>query len=429
MVVPGRLLAVRALLLAAFSFSLAACIDESEEPEEAVVDSPSGIQLIDLESFQEAVVVVGQADFTRSARDQGGAVDANTIDAPFGNPGFHHDVLYLPDHNNNRVLGYLELPTENDAVADFVLGQPDFTTTASGVSATQFSGPQTVFFDQGKMFLVSYDNSRVLIWNSIPASGGVPADRVVGQVNLDSKAAGCSAAGLRSPEAGWAADGKLIVTDSGNHRVLIWNSIPTSNGVPADIVLGQQDFKHCQPNVGVMDEPTAASLNFPAGVWSDGERLVVSDTSNNRVLIWNSFPTESFTPADVVLGQETFTTNAPNDDDQDGDADSAPSKRTLAGPYDGVYSNGVQLFIADSDNNRVLLWNRFPTNHFSPADVVLGQGSFTKRAANDDDQDGSADRDPSAKTLSFPTGVLLVADQLVVTDGHNHRYLIYEKEE
>lgn len=275
------------------------------------------------------------------------------------------------------------------------------------------------------MFLVSYDNNRVLILDSIPASGGVPADWVVGQVNTDSKATDCSAAGLRSPDTGWAVDGKLIVTDSGNHRVLIWNSIPTRNGVPADIVLGQQDFTNCQQNVGVADEPTAATLNFPAGVWSDGDRLVVSDTNNNRVLIWNDFPTESFTPADVVLGQGSFTINAPNDDDQDGFTDSGASNRTLAGPYDGVYSNGVQLFIADSDNNRLLLWNSFPTNNFTPADVVLGQGSFTKNVSNDDDQNGIADTDPRARTLSSPTGVLQVGDQLIVTDGNNHRYLIY----
>jgi len=254
----------------------------------------------------------------------------------------------------------------------------------------------------------------------------VPADWVVGQVNLDSKTAGCSATGLRSPETGWAVDGKLIVTDSGNHRVLIWNSIPSRNGVPADIVLGQQDFINCQQNAGMVDESTAATLNFPAGVWSDGNRLIISDKDNNRVLIWNDFPTESFTPADVVLGQNSFTTNAANDDDQNGRADLAPSNRTLAGPYDGVYSNGVQLFIADSGNNRLLLWNSFPTNNFSPADVVLGQGSFTNNTPNDDNQDGDADNGPSARTLSSPTGVLLVGDQLIVADGNNHRYLVYD---
>ncbi|MCF6324939.1 MAG: hypothetical protein L3J89_11575 [Gammaproteobacteria bacterium] len=422
MIVSGHFLSVRVLLLAALSFPLTACVDETDE---AASDS-SGVQLIDLNSFQEADVVVGQADFNWGARDQGGVADATTIDSPFGNPGFHNGVLYLPDHNNNRVLGYLQIPKKNDAVADFVLGQPDFTSTASGVSATEFSGSQTVFFDQGKMFLVSYDNNRVLIWDKIPASGGVPADWVVGQVNSDSKAANCSAAGLRFPDTGWAVDGKLIVTDSGNHRVLIWNSIPTRNGVPADIVLGQQDFINCQQNAGTVDEPTAATLNFPAGVWSDGDRLVVSDRDNNRVLIWNDFPAESFTPADVVLGQYSFTVNAPNDDDQDGDADLAASNRTLAGPYDGVYSNGVQLFIADSDNNRLLVWNSFPTSNFSPADVVLGQGSFKNNAPNDDGQSGSADRNPGARTLSFPTGVLLVGDQLIVADGNNHRYLIYD---
>lgn len=47
-------------------------------------------------------------------------------------------------------------------------------------------------------------------------------------------------------------------------------------------------------------------LNHPNGIASDGTHFVVCDTWNNRILIWNSFPTEN-TQADVVLGQKDFT--------------------------------------------------------------------------------------------------------------------------
>ena len=111
----------------------------------------------------------------------------------------------------------------------------------------------------------------------------------------------------------------------------------------------QQDFDHCQEydtnNDGVRDGPTAQTLNSPAGIWSDGTGLVVLDTSNNRALIWNEFPTSNFTAADIVLGQNDFTRNTRNDDNQDGVQDATPTARTLNLPSYGVYSNWTQLYI------------------------------------------------------------------------------------
>jgi len=116
-------------------------------------------------------------------------------------------VLYLPDYGNNRLLGFNTLPTVNNTHADFVLGQPDFTTTTSGTSAIKFSDPVGVAFDNGKMFLLDTGSGRVLIWNSIPTGGGVPADVVLGEVDLDTNESGrCNATDI-SPEALWAVDG------------------------------------------------------------------------------------------------------------------------------------------------------------------------------------------------------------------------------
>ena len=46
-------------------------------------------------------------------------------------------------------------------------------------------------------------------------------------------------------------------------------------------------------------------LNHPTKVTTDGTRLIVADTYNHRVLIWNKIPTENYSPADVVIGQKT----------------------------------------------------------------------------------------------------------------------------
>ncbi len=373
-----------------------------------------------LTTFQSASVVVGQPDFISNLDNQGGPAGANTLRTVWGNALVYNGVLYLPDFNNHRVLGFNSVPTTNNASADFVLGQPDFTTTTSGNAADEMNGPQTIKVDNGRMLIDEYGNHRVLIWNTVPTSTQVPADVVVGQTGFGVSVSACTQSGLAIPESIETVDGKLIVTDAGNSRVLIWNTIPTSNGAPADIVLGQNSFTNGAANDDDQDgnadaSPTARTLDSPAGAWSDGTRLIVADTGNNRVLIWNTFPTSNFTPADVVLGQSDMVSNA-----------SGLSDKDLHTPYH-MTSNGNQLFVCDGNNHRVLIWDSIPTTNYAPASRVLGQSDFVHGTRNDDDQDGVDDGQPSARTLFWPEGVYAYEDKLIVTDGDNHRYLIFEE--
>ena len=125
------------------------------------------------------------------------------------------------------------------------------------------------------------------------------------------------------------------------------------------MVLGQSDFTHHTANDDNQDGfydggPTARTFCYPTDVWSDGTKLIVADNTNSRVLIWNTFPTANFTPADVVLGQSDFTHNAANDDNQDGSYDS-PTVRTLYYPT-GVYLFETKLFVTDYYNSRFLIF-------------------------------------------------------------------------
>lgn len=121
------------------------------------------IPVSDLVNFQAATVAIGQANFAGKAINQGGTPDANTINNPFGNPGIYNGILYLPEFSNDRMLGFNTIPTMNNAVADFVLGQPDFTTVTGTTTALGFDGAQTVTFYNNQMFMLDFDNSRVLI--------------------------------------------------------------------------------------------------------------------------------------------------------------------------------------------------------------------------------------------------------------------------
>lgn len=381
---------------------------------------------IKLNNFQAASVVVGQADFSGGSTNQGGSAGANTLAHPYGEcvvgPG---GVLYLSDEGNNRVLGFKKVPTSNNASADFVLGQPDFTTTTAGDSDDEMGDPETMVIAGAKLIVDDFINHRVLIFNKAPRSTGAAADVVVGQPGFNSNASGCAQGSMAYPESLTVSAGKLIVADSGNHRVLIWKKIPRSNGAPADLVLGQNDFNTCVSNnngSGVAGSPSASNLAYPSGIWSSGTRLIVNDSDNNRVLIWKKFPKTSFQPADIVLGQPDFTSKVANNDGSG--SMGSPSARNLTYPYIGLYFNGSQLFVGDWTNNRVLIWKSLPKTNFQPADMVLGQPDLTSGVANNDGSGASGS--PSAQNLDNPVGIYQKGKKLFVTDNHNNRYLIYQ---
>jgi hypothetical protein len=74
-----------------------------------------------------------------------------------------------------------------------------------------------------------------------------------------------------------------------------------TSGQDADILLNWFDFDN-----------SGGPLRFyhPMGITNDGQHLLLADTCNNRVLIWNSLPTGNVAP-DIVLGQDDFYSNEP----------------------------------------------------------------------------------------------------------------------
>jgi len=197
----------------------------------------------------------------------------------------------------------------------------------------------------GKLFVADRENHRIMIWNTIPTTNGAPADVVVGQPDFTSSNNTVSQTGLDEPEGVWSDGTRLVVADFLNNRVLIWNSIPTTNGAPADVVVGQPDFTTGDaPN-----PPTAQSLNRPFGVTSDGTRLFVADTFNNRILVYSPFPTSNNPAPSFVIGQADFVHGEANT------GKVGPTARTLSNPY-GLFISGKKLYVSDFNNARVLIF-------------------------------------------------------------------------
>lgn len=352
---------------------------------------------------QAASLVIGQKDYSAItgglSRERWGAVSGLAIT---GNKLIVVDSSYLAPPNNNRVLIYNDLDAlrkrkaQDDLIAaDVVVGQPDFTTSDPGTTATKMFQPAGVATDGTRLFIADYGNNRVLIYNQIPQADGAAADVVIGQQSFTTNTFGTSASTLRRPN-GVATDGtRLYIADTSNNRVLIYNGIPTQNGASANVVLGQPGFDTFQR------QPTAANAMFnPESATTDGQRLIVTDLGNNRVLIYNQIPAQNGASADVVVGQDNFSGSEPGN----------TATRLNFPRY--AYSDGTRLLIVDSGNNRILIYNQIPTQNGAAADIVLGQENFNGLLES-----------CAASNLAVPFMAASDGDFLYVSDWFNRRIL------
>jgi hypothetical protein len=349
-------------------------------------------------SYQNANAVFGQANFTSNSPNQGGSVGANTYTVSYGNPSYAGGKLFLPDYTNNRVLVFNSIPATNGN-ADYVIGQSSLTANSAGLSSTTLNGPESVSSNGSKLIIDDYTNNRILIYNSIPSSSGAAADVVVGQTDFTTGTTGLSATKINGAESAFITSDKLLIADSVNNRVLIFNSIPTVNGAAASLVLGQTDFTSNTAGT------SATTLRTPTDVWSDGTKVIVSDAYNNRILIWNTFPTSNGQAADVVVGQTDFTTST---------GGTAANKFARQWNFTAS-STANQLVVTDLDNHRVLVFNSIPTSNGASADVVLGQPDFTTKTAA-----------CSQNGINWPCGVSIIDNtRIMVVDANNNRALIF----
>ncbi|MBU48018.1 MAG: hypothetical protein CL920_04900 [Deltaproteobacteria bacterium] len=209
----------------------------------------------------------------------------------------------------------------------------------------------------------------------------------------------------------FSPDGPLWVADTGHHRLLGWKQCPTEDGQPADWVLGQPDFETEGRNAG--GDTSAYTLNVPVGIhpWKE-DGMIVADSWNHRVLVWFKRPQSSNVPADLILGQMDETGDLPNHGQPDATASSMhwPSQVKII---------GERLFVADTGNRRVLVWEQLPTQTGQPADYVLGQKTLDARSDNGGEE-------ATAGSLRWPHDLAFCRDTFMVADAGNNRVLIWD---
>jgi len=264
---------------------------------------------------------------------------------------------------------------------------------------SQFSkGRRTLRKNQMSFIFILFSN---FLLAQINFTNSQASSLVIGQANFTSNVAACSQSGLYAPSyTAISSKGVLAVSEQTGGRVKLWNSIPLANGANASIVFGKSGFTDCS-NAGA--NQTNVSNSNGVAFSPDGNKLVVTDFSNNRVLIWNSIPTVNGKNADVVLGQPNFTSNS-----------GGVTSTAMNGPTGAFVSSDGRLIIADRGNHRLLIWNSIPTTNNIPADVVVGQTVFNAPGGG-----------TSATSMINPWGVCVSPDgKLLVADSANNRVLI-----
>jgi len=191
----------------------------------------------------------------------------------------------------------------------------------------------------------------VLVWNSIPQCNGAPADLVLGQLDMathdDNASGGGPAIGMRWPHCVAVKDGRILAADAGNNRIMVWNAMPNSDGAPCSLVLGQSGFDGLDHNCAGYN-PSERALNMPYGMAIRDDLVLLADTANSRLIGFALSNLEMDAAATGLAGQPGFADKGDN-------RWRFAARDSLCWPF-GLAASGSLLAVADTGNNRVLLW-------------------------------------------------------------------------
>ena len=346
----------------------------------------------------------------------GGPYAADGVDSPYSHgvyidPNHGYRLKYFAaDRDNHRVLIFNSIPTSGAATADVVVGQTvmtaGFTTAANGggaISAQGLDQPQHVSVSaSGIMFITDLMNHRVLIFNAVPQTNGAAANYVIGQpgftTGVFNNGTLVAAARLNNPAAASMIQGKLYIADQANNRISVFNSIPTSDGSSADFAIGQLDTSTTTSGT---DYSTQSSyLNSPYDMFAEQNRLYVADGGNHRVLVYTALPTLADVRPNFVIGHTGPTLSLANR------GLAQPADNSLNQPRSIVAQNN-KLAIADQANNRILFFDLPITADDPSATHVLGQTDFISAGAGTTQTTFSL-----VKGLIFDNGYIWAADRV-----------------
>ena len=312
----------------------------------------------------------------------GGAATSAKLASPQGIAVDSAGSVYFADTNNNRIrrISGVNIST--------VAGNGALSFSGDGGPATSagLGRPIGVAIDaNGVLYIADTYNQRVR-----KVSAGV-----IGTIAGGGVADGGPAAfGLTNEPYGAVKDanGNLYVVEARGHRV---RKITPSGTLSTFAGTGVPGY------AGDGGQATSAQLNWPQGLVLDGSgNLYIADTGNNRV--------RKVTPAGIIT---TFAgTGVYGYSGDDGPATSAK----LADPTAVAVNSQGNVYIADSDNNRIRM--------------VSTSGAITTVAGNGTEGFAGDGQAATSAKISYPKAIALDnAGNLYIADANNYRVRMVSK--
>lgn len=377
----------------------------SNDPDESpftISLSGSGTVAGGLTTYQSASIVVGQADFD----DQVTVPSTSVTPLPAGCAVSSRGRLAICDTVSSCVRIWDSVPTVNGKACDVTLG----TVGIPGVSSTRFNQPFKAIWNGDDLLVCDTGNNRVLRFIN-PTTNGQAAANVIGQTNFTNSGAAVSSSRLDFPTdcavftfSDTPPTTILLVSDTNNNRVLRWNTVPSTSGVAANVVIGQSGFTS-------KDTGSAANRFYAPGGISVSPvtgRLYVADQINNRVSIFGTVPSTNNASAFRVIGLPAF-----------GNVTPGASNTTLKQPLGVTVS--LAGFVAVSESRAVKVWYEEPTVNGAAAHAILGQVDFDTSL-----NWGNVSGTPDAKGFVYPMGLQWYGNDLLVSDPDGRRTLIFK---
>ncbi|MBX3256268.1 MAG: hypothetical protein KF862_19175 [Chitinophagaceae bacterium] len=241
-------------------------------------------------NHQPADIVVGQPGFEGNEPNVEGIGKKPGAQSLYWPYGLFSDgkSLWIADTGNRRVLFYENIPTQNFVAASAVIGQEDF--ESRDYDPDNAVWPYSVKINKdGRLLITDTQYYRVLYWKNWKDALNKKAAIILGQPDLKNNGQNQFRLTPAAHTLNWCYDACFIkngiaIADTGNSRILLWNDIPAANGTSADALIGQKHFEIIGESSLNMKTTVANEMYWPFAVNATGDTLVVADTGNHRIL-------------------------------------------------------------------------------------------------------------------------------------------------
>jgi hypothetical protein len=331
-----------------------------DSPESVAVDSSGNVYIADMDNNRVREVVKATGDIITVAGNgawgysgDGGQATSAELAWPTGVAVDSSGNLYIADEYNHRIREV----SKATGIITTIAGTGSSTDSGDGGDATSagIAMPGGVAVDSsGNVYIADWQGNRIR--EVAKATGIITTIAGNGTLGYSGDGGLATSAELYYPE-GVAVDanGDVYIADTGNNRV---REIAQATGIITTIAgTGTAGFS------GDGGPATSAKLSGPQAVYLDPSGdIFIADSSNQRI-------------REVVKATGNILTVAGNGSVGTGGDGGSPTSASLDFPYGVAVDATGNVFIADTDNNRI----REIPNYFAP---TLGSLSATAWTVN-----------------------------------------------